>query len=88
MIPPDDALALRGHVLATLAIDRLAGATLGRCSYKFVGWTGRIRRCTATGVRVRTTSTRVTPGGGVRCVCPRHGYQPGVTPIVTDDRAT
>lgn len=85
MTTPDDALALRGWILVRLAQYRLAGATLGRCSHKFIGWTGRIRRCTSTGVRVRTTSTRVTPGGGVRCVCPRHGYRPGVTPIVTGE---
>ena len=91
-IPPDDALAVHGLVIATLAIDRLAGATLGRCeahdpcrgaSY---GWTGRRRRCTAIGVRVRLPGRHAALlGGPVRCVCPRHGYKPGVTPIVPAD---
>ena len=89
-IPLDAALALRGLIIACRALSNLVGATLGRCegtdAHRSATYRWRRRRCTATGVRVVVRSSHAVPGGGVRCVCPRHGYKPGVTPIVPADR--
>lgn len=75
-----------GMLHATMAISRLARATLGQCEAVDLVPTAddaNYIRCTNTGVRIRETwsidHTRH------RTVCPKHGYDPKHTPPLTPE---
>ena len=74
-LTPEQVMTIRGAVLVDRALTALKHATLGRCDGTIADCSlGHWRRCRSMGVLI---------AAGYRC--PQHGYERGVTPLVTDD---